>query len=97
MNLPNTGELNHISTNILVSDLSIGYKMRRHIAKALHARSKAVHAALEVYNQAAAVLDPPRPELPWAVVAEYTFIAEFDLLKLSRCDIRKEPWAVPTG
>ncbi|KAF7367948.1 hypothetical protein MSAN_00859900 [Mycena sanguinolenta] len=36
-----------------------GYKMRKHIAEALQARSKAVKNAIERYNNAAAALSPP--------------------------------------
>ncbi|KAJ7193902.1 hypothetical protein GGX14DRAFT_587219 [Mycena pura] len=74
-----------------------GYKLRKHIAKALQARSKAVRTALEAYNQAAGALDPPRPELSWEVVVEYAFLSEFNLLRFSRRDIRAEPWAMPAG
>ncbi|KAJ7280620.1 hypothetical protein C8J57DRAFT_1500837 [Mycena rebaudengoi] len=50
-----------------------GYKMRRHIAKALQARSKAEQ------------------------VVEYAFLADFDLLREGQSDIRREPWALPSG
>ncbi|KAJ7065958.1 hypothetical protein B0H15DRAFT_958433 [Mycena belliarum] len=36
-----------------------GYKLRKHIAKALQAPSRAVKTALSNYNTAAAALDPP--------------------------------------
>ncbi|KAJ7867192.1 hypothetical protein B0H14DRAFT_3441889 [Mycena olivaceomarginata] len=42
-----------------------GYKMRKHIAKALQARSKAVRNAIDRYNSAASLLDPPMRQLTW--------------------------------
>ncbi|KAJ7191800.1 hypothetical protein GGX14DRAFT_339834, partial [Mycena pura] len=74
-----------------------GYKLRKHIAKALQARSKAIRTALDAYNIAAAALDPPRPQLSWDVVVHYGFLAEFDLLRFSRRDVRAEPWAKGPG
>ncbi|KAJ7808980.1 hypothetical protein B0H14DRAFT_3090965 [Mycena olivaceomarginata] len=74
-----------------------GYKLRKHIAKALQVRSKAVKTALQRYNDAAAAMDPPKPDLAWEKVVEYAFLAEFDLLRDGRADIRNEPWALPAG
>ncbi|KAJ6491230.1 hypothetical protein DFH09DRAFT_1252650 [Mycena vulgaris] len=42
-----------------------GYKLRKHIAKALQARSRAVRTALTNYNAAAARMSPPRESLDW--------------------------------
>ncbi|KAF7366983.1 hypothetical protein MSAN_00957000 [Mycena sanguinolenta] len=74
-----------------------GYKLRKHIAKAMQARSKAVRTALANYNAAAAALESPRPPLEWETVVEYAFLAEFDLLRFSRRDVRSEPWAQGSG
>ncbi|KAF7346639.1 hypothetical protein MSAN_01801400 [Mycena sanguinolenta] len=74
-----------------------GYKLRKHIAKAMQARSKAVRTALANYNAAAAALESPRPPLEWEAVVEYAFLAEFDLLRFSRRDVRSEPWAQGSG
>ncbi|KAJ7244802.1 hypothetical protein B0H12DRAFT_1073675 [Mycena haematopus] len=74
-----------------------GYKLRKHIAKALQARSKAVKTALERYNAAAAAMVPARTPLSWDQVVDYAFLAEFDLLREGREDIRGEPWAQPAG
>ncbi|KAF8209728.1 hypothetical protein K438DRAFT_1959963 [Mycena galopus ATCC 62051] len=74
-----------------------GYKLRKHIAKALQVRSKAIKSALDRYNVAAAAMTPPKPQLVWAQVVEYAFLAEFDLLHEGREDIRAEPWALPAG
>ncbi|KAJ7138739.1 hypothetical protein C8R43DRAFT_1089295 [Mycena crocata] len=74
-----------------------GYKLRKHIAKALQARSKAVKAAIERYNDAAASMTPPREALTWEQVVEYAFLADFDLLREGREDIRNKLWATPGG
>ncbi|KAJ7873189.1 hypothetical protein B0H13DRAFT_2349171 [Mycena leptocephala] len=42
-----------------------GYKLCKHIAKALQARSKAVKNAIERYNEQAAAMDPPKPTVDW--------------------------------
>jgi hypothetical protein len=75
----------------------LGYKLRKHIAKALQARSQAVRTALDRYNTAAWNLVPPRPALQWKDVVEYAFLADFDLLRDTRQDIRSRVWATPAG
>jgi len=42
-------------------------------------------------------LNPPRPSLSWEEVVEYAFLSDFDLLRDTRQDIRKRPWATPAG
>ncbi|KAJ6596493.1 hypothetical protein B0H10DRAFT_1960160 [Mycena sp. CBHHK59/15] len=75
-----------------------GYKMRKHMAVALESRSKAIKAALVRYNTAAAALPEPRPPLSWEEVVEYTFLADFDLLRDSnRVDPSQRPWALPAA
>ncbi|KAF8158738.1 hypothetical protein K438DRAFT_1909998 [Mycena galopus ATCC 62051] len=74
-----------------------GYKLRKHIAKALQARSKAVRAAIERYNTAASAMTPQKPALEWDNVVEYAFLADFDLMRDPREDIRGETWAQPAG
>ncbi|KAI6142816.1 hypothetical protein BKA82DRAFT_4331420 [Pisolithus tinctorius] len=74
-----------------------GYKMRKHIAKALQVRSSAIRIALEQYNTAARAMDPPRRILKWDEVVEYAFIAEFDLLRDARQDMSQRSWATPAG
>ncbi|KAH6906938.1 hypothetical protein BKA70DRAFT_1372270 [Coprinopsis sp. MPI-PUGE-AT-0042] len=66
-----------------------GYKLRKHISKALQVRSKAIRAALDRYNDAAKRMLPPRPQLTWDQIVDYSFLADFDLLRDSREDIRK--------
>ena len=58
-----------------------GYKLRKHITKALQAWSVAIRTALDCYNTAACVMRPPRCELHWDEVVEYAFLLEFDLLR----------------
>ncbi|KAJ3965393.1 hypothetical protein EV361DRAFT_966865 [Lentinula raphanica] len=72
-----------------------GYKMRQHIGNAMKKRSNAILKALEDYNQAAAVLQPPRKLLSWEEVMNYTYLSEFDFLRDTRTDIREKPWAQP--
>ncbi|KAG6875347.1 hypothetical protein C0992_004219, partial [Termitomyces sp. T32_za158] len=45
-----------------------GYKLRKHIGKALKARSQAIKSALDRYNAAADQMSPPRPSLAWEQV-----------------------------
>ncbi|KAJ6456531.1 hypothetical protein C8R45DRAFT_943716 [Mycena sanguinolenta] len=72
-----------------------GYKMRKHIAKALQARSKAVKNAIERYNTAAAALEPPMPSVSWEQVVEYAFLADFDILRDTRAEVQSKPWSRP--
>ncbi|KAJ6599943.1 hypothetical protein DFH09DRAFT_901956 [Mycena vulgaris] len=74
-----------------------GYKLRKHIAKALQARSSAVKTALKNYNLAGARLRPPRAAMTWEQVVDYAFLSDFDLLRDGREDIREQPWAKPSG
>lgn len=71
--------------------------MRKHIAKALQARSRAIKTAIDQYNTAAGALDIPREPLSWEEVVDYTFLSDFDLLRLARTDILSEGWAQPAG
>jgi hypothetical protein len=77
-------------------DVFLGYKLRKHIAKALQTCSKAIRTALDQYNKAAVALG--KPELVWEEVLEYTFLSEFDLLRSAcREDISQKPWATRLG
>ena len=71
--------------------------MRRHIANALKTRSQAVKTAIDKFNTVSHRLVPPGPVIEWETVIDYTFLAEFDLLREGRQDIRKKPWATPAG
>ncbi|KAF8162026.1 hypothetical protein K438DRAFT_1985345, partial [Mycena galopus ATCC 62051] len=72
-----------------------GYKMRKHIAKALQARSKAVKNAIERYNDAAAGLEPPMPSVSWEQVVEYAFLTDFNILRDTRAEVQSKPWSRP--
>ncbi|KAH9931426.1 uncharacterized protein B0H18DRAFT_1083452 [Fomitopsis serialis] len=71
----------------------IGYKLREKIGKALKARAQAIQKALGRYNEQAARLTPPRAALSWQEVVGMVSLADFDLLREGREDIRQKPWA----
>ncbi|KAJ6458478.1 hypothetical protein C8R45DRAFT_1110006 [Mycena sanguinolenta] len=62
---------------------------------ALKTRADAIHRALNEYNAAAATLNPPRNQLVWAEVVQTVSLAQFDLLRDTRTDIRSLPWTQP--
>ncbi|KAJ7620205.1 hypothetical protein FB45DRAFT_980923 [Roridomyces roridus] len=72
-----------------------GYKMRKHVAKSLQARSKAVRSAVARYNAAAAAVTPPRESVDIEKVLEYAFLADFDLLRHSHHGVEGQYWARP--
>ncbi|KAG1889612.1 uncharacterized protein F5891DRAFT_1131821 [Suillus fuscotomentosus] len=74
-----------------------GYKLRKHIAKALQTRSIAIRTALNTYNAIAEAMHPPRKTLKWDEVVEYAFLADFDLLRDTRADVSQRPWASPVA
>ncbi|KAG1906182.1 uncharacterized protein F5891DRAFT_1125610 [Suillus fuscotomentosus] len=74
-----------------------GYKLRKHIAKALQAHSVAIRSALNTYNTIARTLSPPRLTLKWEEVVDYAFLANFDLLRDTRVDISERPWSSPAA
>ncbi|KAJ7312752.1 hypothetical protein DFH08DRAFT_917998 [Mycena albidolilacea] len=82
-------------TKINQSQTGKGYKLRRHIAKALQARAKAVRNAIDRYNAAAIALGPPMASLTWEQVVEYTFLADFDILRDTRAEVQSQPWTRP--
>ncbi|KAJ7759684.1 hypothetical protein B0H14DRAFT_2634389 [Mycena olivaceomarginata] len=73
----------------------LAYNMRDKISKALKTRSEAIRRAIIVYNEAAALLTPPREQLTFAEVIQTTSLAEFDILRDTRQDIRLQPWTQP--
>ncbi|KAI0629625.1 hypothetical protein C8Q77DRAFT_1065128, partial [Trametes polyzona] len=73
-----------------------GYKLREKIGKALKARADAIKKALSEYNACAAELSPPREELLWSDILDMSTLADFDLLRETRQDIRAKPWAKPS-
>ncbi|KAG2108078.1 hypothetical protein DEU56DRAFT_874537 [Suillus clintonianus] len=70
-----------------------GYKLRKHIAKALQMCSVAIRTALTTYNTIAGSMHPPRRTLKWDEVVEYAFLADFDLLRDTCTDISRHPWS----
>ncbi|KAJ7021912.1 hypothetical protein C8F04DRAFT_972130 [Mycena alexandri] len=74
-----------------------GYKLRKHIAKALQARSQAIKNALKTYNSAASSLAPPGRTLSWSEVVEYAFLADFDLLRDPEKVGEVREWATPAA
>ncbi|KAF8338602.1 hypothetical protein F5887DRAFT_920026 [Amanita rubescens] len=75
--------------------LQQGYNLRKHISQALQTRSNAIRTAVNNYNIVAKSFK--RLELKWEDVVAYAFLSEFDLLRDSRSDIRKKPWASPAA
>ncbi|KAJ6456535.1 hypothetical protein C8R45DRAFT_943719 [Mycena sanguinolenta] len=75
-----------------INQSSTGYKMRKHIAKALQARSKAIRNAIDRYNAVAEDMIPLRHTLSWEEVVNYGFLAEFDILRDTQDSIRSRPW-----
>ncbi|KAG1717767.1 hypothetical protein EDD22DRAFT_727897, partial [Suillus occidentalis] len=59
-------------------------------------RSEAIRNALNQYNTQAAALVPPRPQLTWKDIVEYSFLGEFDLLRQSHSDVHTLDWTKPT-
>ncbi|KAI5985795.1 hypothetical protein EDD15DRAFT_2373911 [Pisolithus albus] len=72
-----------------------GYKMRKHLSKAITRRSATIRTALERYNKLAPRQCPPRPKLDYADVIGYSTFGEFELLKYSRYNILEKPWMKP--
>ncbi|KAF8427609.1 hypothetical protein L210DRAFT_3419850 [Boletus edulis BED1] len=74
-----------------------GYKMRKHISKALTRRSATIRTALNRYNKLAPRQKPPRPKLKYSEVIGYSVLGDFSLLKASRADVLTKPWAQPAN
>ncbi|KAG1862656.1 hypothetical protein F4604DRAFT_1882281 [Suillus subluteus] len=74
-----------------------GYKLCKHIAKALQTRSVAIRSALSTYNAVASVMSPPHKMLKWEEVIDYAFLADFDLLHDTRTDISQSLWSSPAA
>jgi len=81
----------------MTTDALSGYKLCKHIGKALQARSSAIKTALDQYNITAQSLSPPRRTLTLEEVVEYTFLSDFQLLQDTCKDISQRPWASPTA
>ncbi|EIW75170.1 hypothetical protein CONPUDRAFT_66193, partial [Coniophora puteana RWD-64-598 SS2] len=73
------------------------YSVRQHVAKALQSRAAAIRAALDLYNKAARALRPPARALTWEEVSKTSFLKDLDLLRDTRQDVSKRPWAKPAA
>ncbi|KAG1798562.1 uncharacterized protein HD556DRAFT_1440267 [Suillus plorans] len=73
----------------------LGYKLRTQISTVLKSRANAIRNALQRYNKYAAQLYPPRPLMQWEQIVEYSFLAEFDLLRELDGTIQAKHWANP--
>ncbi|KAJ6611835.1 hypothetical protein B0H10DRAFT_1743818, partial [Mycena sp. CBHHK59/15] len=51
--------------------------------------------ALVIYNEAGAALTPPQEQLTFADIIATMSIIDFDMLRETREDIRKQPWTQP--
>ncbi|KAF9242899.1 hypothetical protein BU15DRAFT_86696 [Melanogaster broomeanus] len=102
---PTIAALDHLESLVVarifelskINRAGTGYKMRKHIAKALQTRSAAIRTALDHYNAAARAMRPPRRVLKWDEVVKYAFLADFDLLRDTRQDVSQRPWATPAA
>ncbi|KAG2337857.1 hypothetical protein BDR05DRAFT_894546, partial [Suillus weaverae] len=63
-----------------LSLLGTGYKLCQQLGKALQHHSDAICDAINRYNTQAAALNPPHSKISWKDIADYGFVAEFDLL-----------------
>jgi hypothetical protein len=75
------------------SNTLIGYKLRDKITNALCSRGEAICTAIATYNVAAAAVG--RAALTWREVVNMAELADFDLLREVKSDIRFCPWADP--
>ncbi|KAG1723398.1 hypothetical protein EDB19DRAFT_1898083 [Suillus lakei] len=74
----------------------LGYKLRTQISTALKSRATAIRIALTHYNKYASQLNPPHPPLQWEQIVDYSFLAEFDLLRETGTEIQTKRWANPS-
>jgi hypothetical protein len=96
-NMSGTGNFCSAHDGRALTENETGYKLRKHIAKALQAHSKAVKNTIAKYNEIAESMTLPKPTLNWEEVVEYVFLSDFNLLREGREDIRGELWVQPAG
>jgi hypothetical protein len=77
-----------------VSNTSLGYKLRKHIAQALSRRCTAIRNAIDRYNALAPIQMPPRPRLEYSEVVEYCNFSEFEILKHSDHNLLSKDWTI---
>ncbi|KAI6105166.1 hypothetical protein EDD16DRAFT_1486159, partial [Pisolithus croceorrhizus] len=56
-------------------------QLKHSLLTALQAQSLAIRTGLDRSNMAACMMNPPRHQLHWDKVIEYTFLSEFNLLR----------------
>ncbi|KAG1719238.1 hypothetical protein EDB19DRAFT_1898796 [Suillus lakei] len=66
----------------------LGYKLRTQISTALKSRATAIRNALTP--------EPSSPPLQWEQIVDYSFLAEFDLLRKTGTEIQTKRWANPS-
>ncbi len=81
----------------VLTNASVGYKMRQHISKALVRRSAAIRTSLDRYNKLAIKQKPKRPTIGYSEIASWCLLGEFKLLKDSRYSVLEKPWASPSN
>ncbi|KAJ7829012.1 hypothetical protein B0H14DRAFT_3088175 [Mycena olivaceomarginata] len=74
-----------------------GYKLRKHIAKALQTRSKTIRTALGRYNAAATLAGSSLPHLEVGRGGGVHFLSDFDLLRDPEGNAAIRPWATPAA
>ncbi|KAF8229080.1 hypothetical protein L208DRAFT_1092424, partial [Tricholoma matsutake] len=80
--------------NLATTGIYVGYKLQKHISKAIARHSSAICTALEKYNELGPLQKPPQPVLEYSDVASYSWLGAFDLLKHSCTNIMHKPWSV---
>ncbi|KAJ6550299.1 hypothetical protein B0H19DRAFT_1074161 [Mycena capillaripes] len=96
MNMSGTGKRILYFTNSKLTQ-NLGYKLQKHIAKALQTRSRTIRAALGCYNTPAVSPTPPHHTLTWNEVIEFTFLANFNILRDPEGNASIRPWATPAA
>jgi hypothetical protein len=78
-------------------ETSLGYKMWKHISKAIARCSSAICMALEKYNKLVPLQKPPPPTLEYSDMALYSWLGDFNLLKHLHTAIMQKPWSIPAN
>ena len=71
-----------VAAKALSWNLSLGYKMQKHISKAIAKCSSAIHTALKKYNELAPLQNPPQLTLQFNNMASYSWLSDFNLLSI---------------
>jgi len=81
----------------MIADEILGYKMHKHISKALACHSTVIRTVLDHYNKLAPHQRPPRQKLKYSDVIGYSALGEFSLLKVSCADVLVKLWTQPAN